>query len=45
MCKFFIDVGVTNILDTKITWSVSMPVSGGLSVSLHYHNGLNALMC
>jgi hypothetical protein len=28
MCKFFIDIGVRNILVTKITWSGSMPVSG-----------------
>ena len=42
--KFFLDIGVRNILDTKITWSGNMLVSDWLSVSLYYYNGLNAGM-
>ena len=46
--KFLIDVGVRNILDTKITWSGNILVSGWLavfpSVSLHHNNGSNAVM-
>jgi len=46
--NFLVDLGVRNILDTKITWSGNMLVSGWmagcLSVSLHYYNGLNAVM-
>jgi len=44
ICKFLIDLSVRNILDTKITWSGGMLLSGWLSVLLHYYNGLNALM-
>jgi hypothetical protein len=42
--NFLIDLGLRNILDTKITRSGNMLVSGRLSVSLHYYNGLNAVM-
>jgi len=42
--QFLIDLGIRNILDTKITWSGNMLMSGWLSVSLHYNNGLNAVM-
>ena len=42
--KLFTDLRVRNILDTKITWSGNMLVSGWLAVSLHYCNGLNTVM-
>jgi len=43
--KFLINLGVRNVLDTKITWSGNMRVSGRLSVSLHYYNNvLNAVV-
>ena len=42
--KFIINIGVRNILDTKITWSGNMLRSGWLVVSLHYYNRLNAVM-
>jgi len=42
--QFLIDLVVRDIFDTKITWSGSMPTSGWPSVSLHYNNGLNAVM-
>jgi hypothetical protein len=42
--KFFICIGTRNILDTTITWSGNILVSGWLfgwlSVSLHFCNGL-----
>ena len=40
--KFLIDLNVRNILDTKITWSGNMLVSGWLSISLHCNNGLKS---
>ena len=42
--KFSIDLNVRNILNTKITWSGNMLVSGWLAVSFHYYSGLNAVM-
>jgi ABC-type enterobactin transport system permease subunit len=33
-----------DILDTQITWSGNMLVSGWLAVSLHYCDGLNIVM-
>jgi len=43
--KFFIDVGVRNILDTIITWSGYVLLSGWLPVCLlHYYNRLNVVM-
>ena len=42
--KFFIDIGVRNILDTIITWCGNMLVSGWLAVLLHYYNRLNVVM-
>jgi len=42
--KFLIDLGGKNIFDTKITLCGSMLTSGWLAVSLHYNNGLNAVM-
>ena len=33
--KILIDLGLRNILDTIITWTGNMLVSGRLSVSLH----------
>jgi len=44
--KFFIDIGVRYILDTKISWSGNTLVSGWLAgfFCLHYYNGLNAVM-
>jgi hypothetical protein len=42
--KFLIVLGVRNILDTKITWSGNILVSGWLSVLLHLYDGLSAVM-
>ena len=46
--KMIIDLDVRNILDTKITWSGNVLLSGWLSlclsVSLHYYCGLFAVM-
>jgi len=42
--KFFIDIGVRNILDTIITWCGYMLLSGWLAVLLHYYNRLNVVM-
>ena len=42
--KLLIDLGLRNILDTIITWTGNMLVSGRLSVSLHYYNGLNVVI-
>ena len=42
--KFLIDLGFRNFFNSKLIWSRSMLVRGGLSVSLHYNNGLNVVM-
>ena len=44
MGKFLIDLCVRNIFHKKCTWSGNMLVSGWLSVSLSYYNGLSAVM-
>ena len=42
--KLLIDLGVRNILDTKITWTGNMLVSGWLSVYLNSYIGLNVVI-
>jgi len=42
--KFLIDLCVRNIFHKKFTWFGNMLVSGWLSVSLRYYNGLSAVM-
>ena len=46
--KFLIDLRGKNIFDTNIAWSGSVLTSGWLAgwlaVSLHYNNGLYAVM-
>jgi hypothetical protein len=42
--KFLIDLRGKNIFDTKIAWCGSVLTCGWLTVSLHYSNGLNAVM-
>ena len=42
--KILIDLCVRNIFHKKFTWSGNMLVSGWLSVSLRYYNGLSAVI-
>ena len=42
--KFLIDLRIRNIFHKKFTLSGNMLVSGCLSVSLRYYNGLSAVM-